>query len=463
MGMLVPVCLGEPALIEPLEPVPVAGGVHEAPTSAGVEDFLEDCYAHPGLRVAAELSLHTVPLQEVVELLAKKAGFSVVVDASVAGMVPLLMVRGEPVGSVLHTLLAGHSPPLGILIVGKVLHVASRTTLIKRARQILLTAPIEHEHAEILVNWLSWTEGLKLRLEAMWQHCVRQHVGPRRVQYFFIDDESKTILLQGTPEQVCLFKRMIQALDRRTPQVQIEARVVIARADFMTKLGLSAQLLYGGGDLSQVSVGGAVPSTLPWLFKTVSTAAEQGLSLPLLFKGKTATMNALNLVLNAAEGTQLVQTLLAPHIITCSGKPAVLHEGLSVPIESFAEDAVEGHVRTLRSAQYRDVGVKIKLKPYVLPRGKEVRLDVIVENSHVMPSSTHASYPTIMTSRLHNTIVLEDGATVLLGGLTQKNATTDTQEVPWLARLPVIGRLFSGTAKSTYERRLYVFLHARLV
>lgn len=449
------------ALIQPLPLPEGALADQEKAASRHVEDFLADCFHHPQLQRPADITVKGMPLTRVIEMLADQAGFSVVVDDEVKGMVPLLMARGEPVGSVLHALLAGHSPPLGILISNSMLHVASRTTLLKQARSYLRAAPGPLERASLPLSWAQWGEPLKLRLEAMWHHCLRQHVGFPRAQFFFTDDEARSVFVQGTAPQVALFRQMVAALEVPRPQVEIAARVVIARADFVTKLGLNAQLLYRGGKLPFASIGGAASATLPSLLKTTAPVG-QGLELPLLFSGP-GSMNVLNIVLNAAENRNLVKTLLAPHITSCSGRQALLHEGYSVPIESLTEDAVEGRTRTVRSAQYKDVGVKVQIKPFVLPDSKRVKIEVLVENSHLSAATTTSAYPSITTSKIHNTVVLDDGQTILLGGLTQTGASKEKTGVPFLSRLPLIGWLFRGRVQSKEERRLYVFLHARLV
>ncbi len=456
-------CVGQSTLIQPLPLDAPEVNAHEKGSSRRIEDFLHDCYGHPQLQVPIDLSLSGVVLKKVIETLAAAGKFSVVVDAAVRGVVPLLMVRGEPIGSVLHTLLSAAAPPLGILIVGNVLHVAPRAVLIKRARLLLLSAHEVPAYETVVVNWLPWSDPLKLRLESMWQHCIRQHIGPHRLQYFFIDDESRRVLVQGMPAQIALFKRMVSAIDVSTPQVRLEARIVVARVDFMTRLGMNAQLLFtGAGSLAMRSVGGAMPAGVPWTIKH-SGVANQGLELPFVFGGSSPSMNAINLLLNAAESKQLVRTLLAPQVMSASGKKAILHEGSSVPIESYAEDSVEGRTRTVRSAQYRDVGVKVQLKPLVMADGKRVRIDVVVENSHLAAISTSTQYPTITASKVHNTVVLSDGQTVLLGGLTQKEATRESSGVPWLSKIPLLGRLFTQKGTGHQERRLYVFLHARLL
>jgi type II secretory pathway component GspD/PulD (secretin) len=109
------------------------------------------------------------------------------------------------------------------------------------------------------------------------------------------------------------------------------------------------------------------------------------------------------------------------------------------------------------------VGVKIQLKPYVLPDKKRVKIDMLVENSHISQTSTSTQFPMITTSKIHNTVLLRDGQTVLLGGLTQKERADEDTGVPWISKIPLIGWLFSGSARAQQERRLYVFVHAQLL
>lgn len=441
-----------PLVVQPLiQPQPPAQGEQgEAHGARRINDFLNDCFLHKKLQAPLDLILPRTPLIEVVTTLAERAGFSVVMDDSLSGMVPLLVARGEPIGRVLHALLTGRPSPWGILISGDVMHIAPHAVLVRRVKQQLASSQGEVAHAAVVLVWLAWTEPLKMRLEAMWHQCLKQHIGPSRCAYFFADDESRRILVQGTPPQVALFKRMVAALDVPTPQVRIEARVVIARTDFMTKLGLRAQFLYAGGKMPPTSVGATM-------------AAGTGIEVPLTFGGTSSFMSTLTMVLNAAEQRNMLRTLLAPHIMSCSGKQATLHEGQSIPIESYTEDAIEGRTRTMRSAQYRDVGVKVQLKPYVLADGKRVKIDVLVENSHISSSATTTTYPTITTSSIHNSVLLTDKQVVLLGGLTQTDESEEENGVPWLSQIPILRLLFSGAARAQQEKRLYVFLYAELL
>jgi len=459
LAFLLLIACGSPcfALIQPTaEP---AQQPAQAPRA--VEDFLEDCFSHASLQGSMHLFLKQEPLQRVLEKIAAFAKLSLVVGDGVKGTVPLLHAQGERIGSVLHALLAGHSPPLGMFIYGSALHVAARPIILKRAKLYLSGAFGAVARETIVLNWPMLTEALKLKLEAMWQHCILQYKGQSRTQYFFIDDESRRLLVQGTAAQVRLFKEMVAAINVPLPQVHIQARIVLARAQSLFKLGLNAQLLYKGGALPFGSVGGVAPTTLPLAVKTM-TPSGSGLELPFLFSGPLS-VNALNVFLNAAENKQVIKTLLAPQVISCSGKQATLHEGHSIPIESMTEDVNEGRIRTVRSAQYKDVGVKITIKPYVLPDGKRVRLEVMVENSHLSSVAASAAYPSITTTKVHNTVVLEDMQTVLLGGLLQVDDTKEKTAIPFLAKLPFIGRLFSGKARSREQRRLYVFLSVRLL
>lgn len=435
-----------------------------------IGDYLAQQYDHPALQVPVTFTRTQASLAHVLAYLASRAGLSLFLDQKVNGVLPLVRVREEIVGQVLHAILSGQSPPLSALVVGNTLHVGPRTIISRRARTVLSRNQANSARATIPINHQPWHEGLKMRLEAMWHHCTHQHVGPRRIQYFFADDGGHKVLVQGTSAQVAQFAQMVDALDVPPPQVSLQARVVMARVACLSGLGLTMQAGYDGRTGHGKGFGfagiGSIPGPpLPWALHTVpggmsNTAA---LELPLVFGGTDLNVRRLNLILTAAEQRNELRTLLAPHIISVSGKQACLLEGQSVPIESMVEESVEGRVRNVRSATYKEVGMQLKVKPYVLPSGKQVRLELLVEDSHIAKTSANSSYPTITTSRVSNTVTMRSGQTVLLGGLVRTSTQKDRRGIPFLSNIPLIGRLFTGTMKQQDEQRLYVFVTATLV
>lgn len=435
-----------------------------------LDDFLAQQYEHAALQVPVTFMKKHISLAHVLSYLASRAQISLFLDSKVDGELALVRVREETVGQVLHAILSGRSPPLAALMVGGTLHIGPRTTLLRRARVLLAGNRAKSTRAVVPINYLMWNEGLKLRLEAMWHHCTTEHVGPRRIQYFFIDDGGRRVTVQGTAAQVAQFQSVVGALDVPPPQVSLQARVIIARASCLSGLGLTAQAGYnvragGGTGFGFAGIGSIPGAALPWALHLVPGGAKSAatLELPLVFGGTDLSVRRLNMILTAAEQRSELRTLLAPHIVSVSGTQASLLEGQSVPIESVTEEVVEGRTRNVRSATYKEVGVQLKVKPYVLPNGKQVRLELLVEDSHLVPGHTPTSYPTITTSRVSNTVTMQSGQTVLLGGLVRSYAHHEERGVPFLRSLPLIGPLFTGTSEQREAQRLYIFVTATLV
>ena len=104
----------------------------------------------------------------------------------------------------------------------------------------------------------------------------------------------------------------------------------------------------------------------------------------------------------------------------------------------------------------------MKVRPFIFPDHSRVRLDVLVENSRVTGSSS-SGYPSIITSKVHNSVVLASGQTVLLGGIGQASVSTERDAVPFWSKIPLLGRLFCGSSSKRVVRRLYVFITADVV
>lgn len=408
---------------------------------AYLRNYLAQQYRHAALRKSITLAMKKCSLGQLLHRLAAHAGLSLVCQVPTKEYLPEVRIQNEPVGQVLHTVLTGHKPVWGILIVDRVLHIAPRSLLLRRARQLLGGTMLPSQHAVIQLADTVWNETFKLRLESLWQQCTREHIGAARRQYFFLDEANQQVLVQGAPEQVEQFRAMVAAYNRVVPPVRIRARVLSCQHDLLESLGL------------EITRGNACLHAIPASMK------DAALTLPLILESAAAQPH-LELLLKAAERRHTVRTLLAPCLQAHHGKTAQLLEGQRVPIESVTEETRDGKTKQVRSASYKEVGMQLKVTPRVLADHERVQLEVLVENSQLAHSSASGSYPTITTSQIKNTVVLRSGQAVILGGLVRRVTKRERWGVPFLSRLPLIGLLFSGYAKVSEEQRLYVVLQA---
>jgi len=382
----------------------------------------------------------------VIQQLAKQAGMTITLDEGVSGFVPLCMAQETPYSHVLKSLLQGKK--LGVVVEGMHVRVAKKTVLEKEFRENVRRGK-GFAHARcIRIKHAVWNEVFTHRLKEMWLQCCRQYPGVAEAQYFFCDDATRSLLLQGTSDQIRHFEAFVRALDKPQRQVAIHARLVLASKDFEQSFGTDWLLaMQGQGDMQ--------------LHGSLTGGASKTLEVPIVLGGGDDASKRLELLLNAAEHANKVRTLLKPSLVTGDRQQAELLEGRSVPIESLIEESVEGKTRSTRSAVYKDVGIKLRVKPDISCDGTRVRLTVHVENSHL--EATHEKYPTIITTRAHTTLEVRSGQTAMLGGLLKQKEQEKQKQVPFLGSLPLIGHLFSGKRSFDEKTQLLIFLRPSVV
>ena len=416
----------------------------EKQTKALLSSFLAQQYdALPADPIT--LAVRDTSLTAILEACAAQANLSLSIDAGVKGLVPLVRARNQPVAHVLRPLLAGHK--LALHVEDGVVRVAKRTVLEKALRPRVLRGEGMLTTREIPVTHLPFKEKLIHRLKEMWEQCCRQAPGIAAAQYLFCDPGSHTVLCQGTHEQVAAFERLLRAIDVPRHQVAIHARLVLASKDFEQNFGIAWDAVYD----EHVR---ATLRTHP------GSRKAQVVAMPIVLGGGDAHRR-LNLLLNAAEHANKVRTILKPSLVTGDGQQAELLEGQSVPIESLVEESVEGRTRSTRSATYKDVGIKLRVRPEVSPDGTRVRLAVHVENSHI--TSTSGAYPTITTTRATTHIEMRSGQTTMIGGLLKQRREGIDQGVPFLRSLPLIGHLFNGKRSTDEKAQLLIFLRPKVI
>jgi len=444
----------------------------DAPTSRTtqaheVARYLAAQYQHPLLREKLVcLTRNDCSLPMLLQDLARCAGINIVIDEQIKGYVPVFSVENLSLSKVLRVLLDGRQPRLGVLVFDNILRIAPEKMLRVVAQKHLQGVEATCEQRVIVLQHITLSERIKLRIERMWEHVVRQHSGPARQRYIFFDEPHRQVLVQGTKKQVVQLASFLDTLDRPSYQVKIEARIVLASKDFEKSLGFNWQVAYdsrssAGHNFSFVGLGHIATEAMNWALHLFPSAAEKKrtVEVPLVFGGSNLSARRLNIVLNAAEQAGEIRTLLKPSILSFDGQQAELLEGEVVPIESMVEESVEGRVRNVRSAQYKEVGMQLKVKPAVLPGARAVHLDIHVENSYVKEESgSTATYPTIITSRARNKVVLKSGETTMIGGLIKNARSIEHNRVPFLSTLPVIGSLFRGKREAFKDSQLLIFI-----
>jgi type IV pilus assembly protein PilQ len=286
------------------------------------------------------------------------------------------------------------------------------------------------------------------------------------------DDRTNALIIQDIPSVMPAIDRLLTQLDRKTQEVEIEARVVAATRSFARDIG--TQLGFGWGDgktaVGGASSAGASPITVggltPGYITTGSTTG--GTQIP-LFSNQPVTsptsglsfVNASNnvridAILTMAESRGLLKILSRPRVVTQNNIQALVRQGVRVPIVTQAQ------LGGPPTVTYVDAFLRLTVVPQITSEGT-IFLNVDVENTTPDFGRTVQGNPTLITQQATTQVLVTDGGTVVIGGVIQTQNSINVTQVPLLGNIPYLGNLFKHTTVSTSNQELIFFITPRII
>ncbi len=272
------------------------------------------------------------------------------------------------------------------------------------------------------------------------------------------DDNTNTLLISASPEQIDLVEQMLEKLDALPPQVHIRAIIAEVTLSRDTSLGFQWDSLgrswgHFKGNLFTGDVG-----TNLGLKNVVRDANGKVTSTPSGFFA-TLTGDQFEAVVNALTSDTRARILSAPSIFTASNQEARIDISQQIPIPTGTFQTTTGAGTISTSIGYRSVGIVLEVTPRVT-QGNVVQMDVSVSADEPGAEVVVAdlSYPSINQRLAEATISVKNGYTVVLGGLMRESTTRTASRVPLLGDLPLIGPLFSSTKDQKSKSELLLFL-----
>jgi len=263
------------------------------------------------------------------------------------------------------------------------------------------------------------------------------------------DPARNAIIFQGSADEFAQLRPLIESLDQAPREAIIEATVAeVTLADNET-LGAEWVASLGAG-----------PNEI---FRNVMTGiGTAGFTFTVLNRA-----GATRLILNALASNNRVKVLSTPKILSRSGGEAKIQVGAQVPIVTSqgtsSQLQQQGTSAILQSIQYKDTGVILTVKPTIYA-GSQIDLEIKQEVSEAVPNTTSQLSSTVINTRTVSTqLSLQDGATVLLGGLIMENANSTSTGIPGLKDIPGVGFLFGTQNVMKTRSELFVFITPYIV
>jgi general secretion pathway protein D len=285
-------------------------------------------------------------------------------------------------------------------------------------------------------------------------------------------DESTNSLIISAPDAVFNnLRAVIEKLDVRRAQVFIEALIAEITTDKATQLGVQ---WFTGDQKSSGALGALTnfPGTGPSIVAAATdpTVLAGAAGLTLGFVGETIMVDGkeirgLGALARALEENNLGNIMSTPNLLTLDNAEAKIVVGQNVPFltGSYSQSTgTTGAVNPFQTIERKDVGLTLKIKPQI-SEGGSVKLQIFQESSSVARATVAAQDLITNKRSIETTVVVDDGNTVVLGGLIEDSLSDNTQAVPWLGRIPLLGWLFKSNEKRKTKTNLMVFLRPIIV
>ncbi len=465
----------EPVALPAPEAAPIPAPAAAQPLTSASSSSSQAPSTAPSGKYSGEpisVNLKDVDLRDFFRLIHEISGLNVVVDPGVKGSLTIVL-DDVPWDQALDIVLKNND--LDKQLDGNVLRLATKDTLRKEAEENRDLAKAQAEAADVITT----TRVLSYAKSTDMATTLKKFLSSRGD--IIADDRSNTLIIRDIPSTLPVMDNLIRQLDRKSQQVEIEARVVAANRSFSREIGTqfgfagapessgNAQVFGGASSAGQSPLVQPVAFPPPLIFNNGggSSSSSGGSSIPLNsnlpasvptsgFSYGFASKNfALDLIITAAEEKGVGKLLSKPKVITQNNEKATVKQGTKIPVQTIVNNTV--------SVQFVDAVLELDVTPQITADGT-IYMDVNVENDQIDGSIPRVQgIPAIDTQEAETKVTVNDGATVVIGGIIVTQQTTDVQQVPLIGSVPVLGNLFKHTTVKSTSQELLFFLTPRIL
>jgi type IV pilus assembly protein PilQ len=403
------------------------------------------------------VNLKDVDLKDFFRLIHDISGLNVVLDPNVHGSLTLVL-DDVPWDQALDIVLQNNS--LDRNLQGNVLRIATVDTMRREAEGKRAQAEAE----ALAVDKQTVTRFLSYAHSKDVVPTVKRFLSARGD--VIADERTNSLIIQDIPSVIPEVDRLLVQLDRKTQEVEIEARVVAASRTFARDIG--TQLGFGWGN-GPSALGGAsagtnniintVPNPLYFTqagtIPLFSNLAAPGPTSGLAFSNATNNYR-IDAILTMAESKGLAKILSRPRVVTQNNITAVVKQGFRIPIVTAAQ--LNGPPTTT----YVEALLRLTVTPQITVENT-IFLAVDVENTTPDKSQAVNGNPALLTQQATTQVLVTDGGTVVIGGVIQTQNTVNIQQVPLLGDIPVLGNLFKRRTVNTQTQELIFFITPKII
>jgi len=426
------------------------------------------------------LNFQDIETRAVLQLIADFTDLNIVVSDSVTGNVTLRL-QNVPWDQALDIIL--QTQGLDTRQSGNVILVAPAAEIAQREQEELQARKAREELVPLRSEFIQVNYARAADLASLIRSESSQMLSDRG--NVAVDDRTNTLLLQDTDERLEDVRRMVNRLDIPVRQVLIESRIVVATSDFNRELGarFGATHARARGDDGLLAVSGSTQANDVMVQSAISNIQGGGgplpvqtpglddnrlnVSLPVTSPAGRFSMAILDsdylvdLELSALQSQGRGEVISSPRVITADQKEAEISQGVEIPFQSAQAGTGAGAVTT----EFKEAVLSLTVTPQITP-DERIIMDLEVSNDTIgeeVPSATGGFVPSIDTRVVRTQAAVNNGETVVLGGIYETQRQEGESRVPLLGDIPGLGMLFRSTTRSASKAELLVFVTPKLL
>jgi len=425
-------------------------------TSVGLEKKL------PVERI--NLTMRQAELKAVLRAMAKSVNVNLLVKDELKGQISVDF-RGVPWNTAFTGLL--HTYNLSYVWEGNIIRVLTSDDLdqdLKRKQQMRDTQLVEPLLEPVVIN-VNYADAEKLK-DTLTQILAKDKEGKQTRGSIMLDEFTKSLVISATRDDLNRILPIIEKLDKPTPQIVIKANIVETTKGIARDLGImwggynkgsnmsgNNDLIVTGGSVSPLGDIGGQGLGVNFPSANISSTTASA-SLGLLF-GKIDG-NFLEVQLQALQADNKLNILSSPSITTLDNQKASTENGERVPFVTLS-GTTTGSAAT-QTTTFIDVVLKLEITPHVID-GKSLKMDILVIKDEVDTSRKDSlGDPYIIKKKTETKLIVKDGETIVISGLTKQTKSSSGNGLPWLKDIPVLGWAFKSDSKSDSMEEVLIFI-----
>ena len=415
------------------------------------------------------LNFQDIPVRSVLQLLADFTGKNMVVSDSVAGNITLRL-KNVPWDQALDIILKSKGLAKrengNVIMVAPTEEIAAREKLELESQQAV--AELAPLHSELIqVNYAKASDLAEL-LKSEENRLLSERGNVT------IDERTNTLLVQDTALKLNEIRALIEKLDIPVRQVLVESRVVIANDDFARDLGVRFGFNRENsvGDASVLTAGGMPGHTsgtfgiAPGIENPVDSGAEALMvNLPKVLGGDrggainflvgTVGSYLLQLELSAMQEEGRGEIVSNPRVITSDQNKAVIKQGIEIPYQQATSSGAT-------NVAFKEAVLKLEVTPHITPDDRII-MDLLVTKDNADFTRAVLGVPPLEKREVQTRVLVDNGETVVLGGVFERKRSKSEEKIPFFGDLPVVGWAFKQQLKEDKKKELLIFITPKII